>query len=137
MDVWRTNALSAGLIAVMVAGSLVLWLAVPVAWLWVASQIDDSIEASMKAYLVVVVGVPLSMLFMFWLLRRLDLMHQRITGSQKRDTLPPAWRRSLSEARDPHAPTSALDVILVGTAIAALVALVVWFFAFAGSSLPQ
>jgi hypothetical protein len=76
------------------------------------------------------------MLALFWLLRRLDEVHQRITGSGPRRRLAPAWRRSLSEERDLHAPTSALDAILAGTAIAALLALVVWFFFFAGSSLP-
>jgi hypothetical protein len=49
----------------------------------------------------------------------------------------PAWRRSLSEERDLQAPTSALDIILAATAIAAMLALVVWFFVFAGSSLPS
>jgi hypothetical protein len=127
---------AAGLVVVMVLGSLVLWLAVPVAWLWLASHIDRSLDASLKAYVVIAIGVPATMLAMFVLLRRLDLVHQRLTGSAPSKRLAPAWRRSLSEERDLHAPTSALDIILAGTAIAALIALVVWFFFFAGSSLP-
>jgi hypothetical protein len=133
----RVNDLAAtALVVLMVLGSLVLWLAVPVAWLWVASHIDTSIEASMRAYGAVAVGVPLTMLALFWLLRRLDSFHQRLTGSTPSRRLAPAWRRSLSEERDLHAPTSALDIILAGTAVAAVIALVVWFFLFAGSSLP-
>ena len=120
----------------MVLGSLVLWLAVPVAWLWLASHIDGSLNASLKAYAAIALGVPATMLAMFWLLRRLDLAHQRITGSASSRRLAPAWRRSLSDERDLHAPTSALDIILATTAIAAMLALVVWFFLFAGSSLP-
>jgi hypothetical protein len=134
----RSNVVAAGLVAVMVLGSMVLWLVVPVAWLWLASQIDKSIEASFRAYVVIAIGVPSTMLLLFWLLRQLDLVHQRITESaQGRRRIAPAWRRSLSEERDLMSETSALDVILVGTAIAALLSLVVWFFAFAGSSLPQ
>jgi hypothetical protein len=137
MPVERVNGLAAaGLIVLMVLGSLMLWLAVPVAWLWVASHIDDSLEASFRAYAAVAIGVPTTMLIIFALLRRLDDAHQRLTGAVETKKLAPAWRRSLSEERDLHAPTSALDIILAGTAIAAAIALAIWFFFFAGSSLP-
>jgi hypothetical protein len=137
MPVGRVNGLAAAsLVVLMVLGSLTLWLAVPVAWLWLGSHIDESLDASLKAYGAIAIGVPATMLALFWLLRRLDDAHRRITGSGPGRRLAPAWRRSLSEERDLHAPTSALDVILAATAIAALLALVVWFFFFAGSSLP-
>ena len=137
MPVERVNGLAAaGLIVLMVLGSLVLWLAVPVAWLWVGSHIDDSLEASFRAYAVIAIGVPATMLAIFALLRRLDHAHQRLTGTATAKKLAPAWRRSLSEERDLHAPTSALDIILAGTAVVAAGALAVWFFFFAGSSLP-
>ena len=137
MPVERVNGLAAaGLIVLMVLGSLMLWLAVPVAWLWIASHIDASLEASFRAYAVVAIGVPATMLIMFALLRRLDDAHQRLTGPVATKKLAPAWRRSLSEERDLHAPTSALDIILAATAIAAAIALAIWFFFFAGSSLP-
>jgi hypothetical protein len=138
MPIERVNGLAAaGLIVLMVLGSLMLWLAVPVAWLWLASQIDQSLEASFRAYVVIAIGVPLTMLVIFSMLRRLDRVHQRITGTHTTTkTVTPAWRRSLSEERDLHAPTSALDIILAGTAVLAAIALAIWFFFFAGSSLP-
>jgi hypothetical protein len=133
----RVNDLAAaGIVVLMVLGSLALWLAVPLAWLWLASQIDTSIEASFRAYGAVAIGVPATMLFLFWLLRRLDRFHQALTGATPTKRFAPAWRRSLSEERNLHEPTSALDIILAGTAVAAVVALAVWFFFFAGSSLP-
>ena len=137
MPVGRVNGMAAAsLIVLMVLGSLILWLAVPVAWLWLASHIDGSLDASLKAYGVIAVGVPSTMLILFALLRRLDDAHRRLTGSVPDKRLAPAWRRSLSDERDLHAPTSALDIILAGTAITALIALVLWFFLFAGSPLP-
>jgi hypothetical protein len=133
----RVNGLAAmGLIVLMILGSLILWLAVPLAWLWVASHIDQSLHASLRAYGAVAVGVPLTMLALFALLRRLDAAHQRLTGPVATKKLAPAWRRSLSEERNLHAPTSALDIILASTAVVAAIALAIWFFFFAGSSLP-
>jgi hypothetical protein len=138
MPVERLNGMvAASLVLLMILGSLVLWLAVPLAWLWLASQIDGSLDASLKAYATVAVGVPTTMLALFWLLRQVDAAHQQITGSAPSKRLAPAWRRSLSEERDLHAPTSALDTILAATAIVALIALAVWFFLFAGSPLPS
>ena len=139
MPAERVNGVAtAGLIVLMVLGCLMLWLAVPVAWLWLGSQIDSSFEASFRAYGAIAVGLPLTMLLLFAALRRVDLVHQRLTGTgQSTKKLAPAWRRSLSEERDLHAPTSALDIILGVTAVLAVVALVVWFFLFAGSPLPN
>jgi hypothetical protein len=139
MPAERNNVLAAtGLIVLMVLGCLVLWLAVPVAWLWLGSQIDRSFQASFRAYGAIAVGLPLTMLLLFALLRRVDLVHQGLTGTgQSTKKLAPAWRRSLSEERDLHAPTSALDIILAVTAVLAVTALVVWFFLFAGSPLPS
>lgn len=136
MPVERSNLAAASLIVLMVLGSVVLWLAVPLAWLWLASHIDGSLDASLKAYAVVAIGVPSTMLLMFWLLRHLDDAHRRIVGATPTKKLAPAWRRSLSEERDLHAPTSALDIILAITAIAAIISMAVWFFLFAGSPLP-
>jgi hypothetical protein len=137
MPLGRANGLAATvLILLMVLGSLTLWLAVPVAWLWIGSRIDSSLDASLRAYGAIAAGVPATMLLIFLLLRRLDLAHQRITGSTPTKRLAPAWRRSLTEERDVHPESSALDVILAGTAVAAAIALVVWFFLFAGSPVP-
>jgi hypothetical protein len=137
MPLGRANGLAATvLVLLMVLGSLTLWLAVPVAWLWIGSRIDSSLDASLRAYGAIAAGVPATMLVIFWLLRRIDLAHQRVTGSIPTKRLAPAWRRSLTEERDVHPQSSALDVILAGTAVSAVIALVVWFFLFAGSPVP-
>lgn len=127
-----------GLIVVMIVGSMTLWLAVPLGWLWVASKINQSLDPSFGAYAAVAVGIPATMLLLFTGLRRLDAAHRALTGTVTDGIpAPPPWRRSMRDARDVRTPTSALDVILVATAITAGMVLVVWFAFFAGSPLPQ
>ena len=127
-----------GLIVVMVLGSLTLWLAVPLAWLWAASKINQSLDPSFGAYVAVAVGIPATMLLLFTLLRRVDAVHRALTGTMAAaKPIPPPWRRSMRDERDMHAPTSALDIILVATAIAAGLVMLAWFAFFAGSPLPK
>jgi hypothetical protein len=126
------------LIAVMVVGSLTLWLAVPLGWLWVASRMNQSLDPSFGSYAAVAVGIPATMLVLFTLLRRVDSAHQALTGGiSEAKPVPPPWRRSMRDERNMHAPTSALDIILVATAIAAALVMLVWFVFLAGSPLPQ
>jgi hypothetical protein len=127
-----------GLILVMIVGSMTLWLAVPVAWLWVASKMNQSLDPTFGPYVAVAIGIPATMLLLFTLLRRVDAAHRALTGTgADAKPVPPPWRRSMRDERNMHAPTSALDIILVATAIAAGLVLLIWFAFFAGSPLPQ
>jgi hypothetical protein len=126
------------LLVVMVVGSFILWLAVPLGWLWVGSKINQSLDPSFGAYVAIAIGIPATMLVLFTLLRRVDAAHQELTGTlSDAKPVPPPWRRSMRDERNMHAPTSALDIILVATAIAAGLVLLVWFAFFAGSPLPK
>lgn len=127
-----------GLILVMVLGSLTLWLAVPLAWLWGASHVHQSLDPSFGSYMAIAIGIPTTMLVLFMLLRRVDAVHRDLTGAGVDERpVPPPWRRSMRDERNMHAPTSALDIILVATAIAAGLVMLLWFAFFAGSPLPQ
>jgi hypothetical protein len=127
-----------GLLVVMVVGSFILWLAVPLGWLWVGSKLNQSLDPTFGAYVAIAVGIHATMLVLFILLRRVDAAHQALTGTlSDAKPVPPPWRRSMRDERNMHAPTSALDIILVATAIAAGLVLRVWFAFFAGSPLPR
>src|SRR5205807_6077358 len=76
------RALAPLLIGLMVLGGLVLWLGVPLGWLWVASQLTSGTQPRLGPYMLCAVGIPLSMVVMAKLLRRLDAVHSRITGRQ-------------------------------------------------------
>jgi hypothetical protein len=128
-------AAAGGLLALMVLGSLAIWTAIPIAGLWIASQLTDSTTQVGTAPLVVVAGgIPVAIAFTARLLGGVERRYMRVTGSDPKARVVPAWGRSLGDSSSQRA--GVLDRIMIGSVVAALTALAVWFFAFAGSSLP-
>ena len=126
---------AAVLIALMVVGSLAVWTAIPIAGLWVASQLSDSnVQMGVVPLLVAAGGIPAAMAFAVALLARVERLHMRLTGTAPQARVVPAWRRSLSDSGSVR--LTVLDRIMVASALVAVIAMAVWFFAFAGSSLP-
>ena len=103
-------------VAMMVIGSLVLWVGVPLAWLWVGSQIQAETDNLSLAIFVMLVGVVVSVLLLARLLVSLN-----------------RWNEELRQAAGhPPRETSLLELVLVVTAGVAVVAFGVWFFIFTG-----
>jgi hypothetical protein len=125
------------LIALMAIGSIVLWLGVPFAWLYAVSHIYDSSTPSMGSFVMVLVGIPLSMVVVAKLLGRLNRIYGEITHTtpQVRVVLP--WHRSLRAERDGGYPATVLDVVMVCSVALAVVCLLVWFVVAAGNPLPS
>jgi hypothetical protein len=137
-DVARTvrPMATAALITVMVVGSLAVWTVIPIAGLWVASQLSDSnVQMGGLPLLVAAGGIPAAMLFTIALLARVERLHMRVTGTAPRARVVPAWRRSLGDSRS-SVQLTLLDRIMIASVLMAVIAMAVWFFAFAGSSLP-
>jgi len=108
---------SALLVALMLAGCLLLWIGIPLAWLWVGSQVESS--SSLAAGLAVtmagaVTSIVLTVIALSWLNRRHAAIQERLNR--------------------PTGGSSALEVILVSSAGIAIVLFAVWFFGFAGAS---
>jgi hypothetical protein len=112
----RGGASALLVVAMMVIGSLVLWIGVPAGWLWVGSQIQAADGSLSLAIAVMLAGVVVSVVLLARLLAALG-----------------HWHESLREAAGrPEREYTLLEVILVVTAGVALVAFGVWFFIFAG-----
>lgn len=124
------------MIALMAVGSVLLWIGVPVGWLYLASQLVDSSQPSMGPYVLVLVGIPATMIAMGKVLAILDRTYGRVTRSAPPARVPLPWHRSLRGDREPARARSVLDVVMVASVALALVCFAVWFFLFAGSSLP-
>ena len=105
------------LVAIMFMGSLVLWLGVPVGWLWIGSRLQavSSLATAVGAMMVgMLLTVAALVAFLAWLNRK---------------------HVELQEARGVRVgATTALERVLVSSAALAVLGFGVWFFGFSGSS---
>ncbi len=107
---------SVALVVAMLLGCLLLWVGVPIGWLWIGSQVQASSSLG-TALAVTMAGTIISIVILMTILSRLNRVHAELLE-----------RRSRSQR------SSALEVILVSSAGIALVSFGVWFFLFAGAS---
>lgn len=131
------KVVAVGLIAVMAVGSILMWLAVPFGWIYVVSQHVKSTQPSMGPYVLLLVGIPGSMMIIGRLLGGLNRYYGRVTHTtpEVKVTLP--WQRSMRGERDAGHPRTILDVVMVISVAVAMTLFGVWFFVAAGSPLPS
>ena len=129
--------LAALLIALMAIFSVVLWLGIPIGWLYLASRIAKSSQPSMGPYVLVLIGIPASMVVVGKLLSRLNRTYGAVTGAAPAARTRSAWMKSLRGERESARPRTILDVVMVWSVAVALLCFAIWFFVFAGSSLPH
>lgn len=124
------------LVAVMAIGSIVMWVVSPVAWLWIASRMTDSSQPSLGPYLLVLVGMALTAVAIGKFLGIVNRTHMRVTGrlSDKREAR--SWNKSMRAERGRTNDRGVLEQVMAISVSVALVLFGIWFFAFAGSSLP-
>jgi hypothetical protein len=130
------SPISLFLIALMAIGSVVMWIGVPVALIYAASRLADSPKPSMGPYVLILVGLPLGMMAVGKLLGALDRYHGRVTGLDDGKPEQAAWMKSMRGERERKRRRSVLDSVMMISVGVALLLFGVWFFAFAGSSLP-
>jgi hypothetical protein len=132
-----TRPLALLLVLAMAVGSVVLWLGIPVGWVWVASRTVKTSQPSFGPYLLVLLATPLTMWIWGKLLFRLNAVYSRLTGQtyEVRAQLP--WHRSMRGEREVRRPTTVLDVVMIASVSLALTVFGIWFFFFAGSSIPN
>jgi hypothetical protein len=121
----------AGLVVLMAAGSLLLWIGVPAAWLLLTRGMESA-----PRFVVTIVGCVITMAAVGWLLFRLDGVYARIAGIDGPEAEPASWERRVGE-KPGSRPMTLLERMLVGSALVAVVALIVWWAFFADSSSPS
>ena len=105
------------LVVIMFVGSLVLWVGVPVGWLWIGSQLQPS-GGLATAIGVMMIGMLLTISVLVTFLAWVNRKHVE-----------------LQEARGLMTGTATpLELVLVASAVVAVFAFGVWFFGFSGSS---
>ncbi len=124
------------LIALMAIGSVAMWLGVPFAWIYFVSQSVKSSQPSMGPYVLLLFGIPGSMVVVGKLLGKLNRYYGEITHTTPEVTVRMPWHRSMRGERDSGRPRTVLDVVMVVSVGVALFLFGCWFMFFAGSSLP-
>jgi hypothetical protein len=130
------SPISLFLIGLMAIGSVLMWIGLPVGLIYLASQVADSPKPSMGPYLLIIVGLPLGMIAIGKVLGALDRCHGRLTGLDDHKPMHAAWMKSMRGERERTRRRSVLDTVMMISVALALFAAAVWFFGFAGSSLP-
>jgi hypothetical protein len=133
---WSERIAIVALAVVIVLGSALVWIGVPVAGLWVAGRITtDPLRFVMFSLL----AIPSTMVALGWLLYVAGGHYERLRGTERHGTSPPSWRSSLSEERASDrrrkGGRALIDISMTASAITALVVMAIWFFFYATSTL--
>jgi len=128
---------AAGLLVLLAAGSVAAWTAIPVGCLWLVSRLSaTSAQLPLGPSLAAAVSIPAAMAGAVGGLAALEGVYARLSGSAAMTRLvAPGWRRSISDSPS-HPPATVLEKLMGANVLVAVGALIVWFFAFAGSSVP-
>jgi hypothetical protein len=126
------------LVLLMAAGSVVMWIGLPLGLIWLASALTDSSQPSMGPYLLILVGLPVGMFVIGKALGSVDRVHGHITGRIDDGPQRAAWLQSMRDERGPRRKRrSVLDTVMIVSVLLALLVGGIWFLAFAGSPLPS
>jgi hypothetical protein len=133
---WSERLAIAALAVLIVLGSALVWIGVPVAGLWLAGRVTtDSLRFVMFSLL----AIPTTMVALGWLLYRAGAHYERLRGTERRASSPPSWRSSLSDERATDRRRKGgrplIDISMTASAITALIVMAIWFFFYAKSTL--
>jgi hypothetical protein len=124
------------LVLVMAVGSVFLWIGIPVLWIWGVSQTVDTTQPQLGPYLMIIVGVPVSMWLFGRFLYRMNQAYERVTGQTSEVRVQMPWHRSMRGERDAGRQTTVLEFVMIVSVGLCLLFFGIWFLFFAGSSLP-
>ena len=121
--------------------SINVWTGSPLLAVWVGSRVQGGRGLSMTAVFSVVAVLAVLVLALAWALTWLNAKYDELTGrpAAARQTSP--WLRSMRDERETDVRSkygiSAVEKVVVVSVVAAVLVFEVWFFFFAGSSLPS
>jgi hypothetical protein len=138
--VWQTVVtmpIAALLILMMAAGSVILWIGIPVGWIYAVSHMVNSSQPSLGPYVLLIIGIPVTMALFGKFLFGLDHVYARVTGQESEVRFRAAWLKSMRGERTTARRLTVLEMTMIVSVSIALTIFFIWFFGFAGSSLPN
>ena len=92
------RGLAAGIVFIaMLLAAFSLWTAIPLSWIYIGSKVSHTQFPSGGPYMVVVVGIIVSVLVVAWLIGRLNGLYVRITGTNRLVSMRPGWLKSMRD----------------------------------------
>jgi hypothetical protein len=114
-----------------VLGVLLLGVGVPLLWVFIASKLSDTfLKLPLLPLFVMIVGLLVTYMGLASVVARFDKERQAMGPTRM------SWNRSLSADRFESSKTTQWERVFITTAIILTLLFEVWFFLFAGSSLP-
>jgi hypothetical protein len=124
-------------VVAMLIAALSLWTAIPLTWIYIGSKLSSTQFPSGGPYMIVFVGIVVSILIIAWLLGRLNGLYIRITGTNTVEPIRPAWLKSMRDSPTVPRTATVLETVIVGSVVLASIAAMLWFFLLAGSPIPK
>jgi hypothetical protein len=127
----RDRLAAAFLLVVLGAGTIVLWVGIPVVCLWSASKFTNSIASHF------LVATPMTLVTMgafVWFLYRVDRLYLRVTGAYDPAVFDDEYE---DDAEEPRILRGPLEPMLIASLVLGVIALFVWFFVFAENPSSQ
>ena len=124
---------SALLVLLMAIGSVAMWIAAPIFWLWLVSQFSESTSPSLGLYMVVLIGTIATVVVLGKTLGWLNRLHGSMTGRMQTGRDQTVWMRSHRGERNVQRDHGVLGTVMAVSVSVALVAMGIWFLFFAGS----
>jgi hypothetical protein len=132
------HSVAAGLVFLaMLLAAFSLWTVIPLSWVYIASKLSETQFPSGGPYAFVAVGIVASILFVAWLIGRLNGLYIRITGTNRLEPIRPTWLKSMRDTAPIRSSVTVVEAVLMGSVLLAMLALTIWFFLWAGSPIPN
>jgi hypothetical protein len=131
-----------GLVVATALVTINIWTGGPLFAVWVGSQVQgDTGSPSMAAVFTVILVLAALVAVLAWALTWLNAKYDEVTGRPPAARQTSPWLRSMRDERESDVRRkfgiSAVERVVVITVVAAVLAFEIWFFFFAGSSLPN
>jgi hypothetical protein len=131
-----------GLVIATALVTINIWTGGPLFAVWVGSKVQGGTGSpSMTAVFSVIAVLAALVAVLAWALTWLNAKYDEITGRPPAARQTSPWLRSMRDERESDVRRkygiSAVERVVVITVVAAVLAFEIWFFFFAGSSLPN
>jgi hypothetical protein len=131
-----------GLVAASAICSINIWTGAPLFAVWVGSKVQGNLNnLSMGAVFSVIAVLAACVFGLAFLLTLINAKYDNLTGRPPAARHTSPWLRSMRDEREEDVQRkfgiSAVERVVVVSVVAGVLAFEIWFFFFAGSSLPN